>query len=47
MTEEINDDIEGKMTLSHEPVSPYRSVFFVAIAIGVLYLGFILLKTVP
>ena len=45
MTEERNDDIEGKMELSHEPVPPYRKVFFIAISIGVFYLGLILLKT--
>ena len=45
MTEERNDDIEGMMELSHEPVPPYRKVFFIAITMGVLYLGLILFKT--
>jgi len=45
MTEERSDDIEGKMALAHEPVPPYRTVFFIAITIGVLYLGYILFKT--
>ncbi len=45
MTEERNDEIEGKMELSHEPVPPYKTVFFIAVTIGVLYLGLILFKT--
>jgi hypothetical protein len=45
MTEERSDEIEGMMELGHEPVPPYRGVFFIAITIGVLYLGLILLKT--
>ena len=46
MAEERNDEIEGMMELGHEPVPPYKTVFFIAISIGVLYLGLILLKTV-
>jgi hypothetical protein len=46
MAEERNDEIEGTMELGHEPVPPYKTVFFIAISIGVLYLGLILLKTV-
>jgi len=45
MTEERSDEIEGKMELSHKPTPPYRTVFFIAVTIGVLYLGLILLKT--
>jgi hypothetical protein len=45
MTEKRSDEIEGQMELSHEPISPYRSIFFIAIAIGVLYLAIILFKT--
>lgn len=45
MTGERRDEIEGKMELSHEPIPPYRTVFFVAITIGVLYLALILLRT--
>jgi hypothetical protein len=45
MIEERSDEIEGKMALSHEPVPPYRTIFFVAITIGILYLGLILVKT--
>lgn len=45
MRGERNDEIEGKMELGHEPIPPYRSVFLIAITIGVLYLGLILMKT--
>ena len=45
MTEKRNDEIEGKMELSHEPVPPYRKAFFIAITIGALYLGLILFNT--
>ncbi len=45
MSTERNEETEGKMELSHEPVPGYRSVFFIAICIGILYLGFILYKT--
>ncbi len=44
MNEERSDEIEGKMELGHEPIPPYRTVFFIAITIGVFYLGFILYK---
>ncbi len=36
---------EEKMELAHEPVPGYRKIFFIAITIGALYLGFILYKT--
>jgi hypothetical protein len=36
---------EEKMELTHEPVPGYRTAFFIAITIGSLYLGLILLKT--
>ncbi|MFH1242520.1 MAG: hypothetical protein V1689_09175 [Pseudomonadota bacterium] len=42
---EMHDEREEKMELSHEPVQGYRAVFFVAITIGALYLGVILLNT--
>ena len=45
MSEERSDEIEGMMELGHDPVPPYRTIFFVAITIGCLYLGLILLKT--
>jgi hypothetical protein len=45
MTDERSEEIEGKMELGHEPIPPYKTVFFIAITIGVLYLGLILLKT--
>jgi|GEM_PF-1662337 len=34
---------EEKMELSHDPVPPYRSIFYVAIMVTSLYLGLILL----
>jgi len=40
-----NQEREEKMELSHEPVPGYRPVFFVAITIAVVYLGFILCDT--
>ena len=45
MTEERSDEIEGKMELGHDPVPPYKTVFFITITIGVLYMGLILIKT--
>ncbi len=45
MTEEKSDEIEGKMEITHHPVPPYKTVFFIAITIGFLYLGLILLRT--
>jgi len=45
MTDERSDEIEGKMELSHEPIPPYRTIFFISITLGVLYLAFILFKT--
>ena len=38
-------ETEEKMELSHEPVPPYRAVFYVAITVASLYLGLILLIT--
>ncbi|MES0350362.1 MAG: hypothetical protein ABUK19_06550 [Desulfobacteria bacterium] len=45
MAEERSDEIEGAMELGHDPVPPYKTAFFIAITIGCLYLGLILLKT--
>ena len=45
MINERSDEIEGKMELTHKPVPGYRTIFFLAITIGVLYLGLILYKT--
>lgn len=42
MTEEKAE----KMELTHEPVPGYRRIFFIAIAIGGLYLSLILWSTV-
>jgi len=44
MTDERTDEIEGKMELGHEPVPPFRTIFWVAITMGVLYLGLIFFK---
>ena len=41
----MNEEREEKMELSHEPVPGYRTAFFIAITIGVLYLAIILFKT--
>ena len=32
---------EEKMILSHEPVLGYRTAFYVAVAVGVIYLGIV------
>ena len=45
MNDERDDEKEGKMELSHEAIPPYRTVFFITITIGVLYLALILFKT--
>ncbi len=42
---EEHQEHEELMELSHEPVPGYRTVFFIAITIGVLYLGIILFNT--
>ena len=36
---------EEKMILAHDAVEGYRPAFLVAFAIGVVYLGFILFRT--
>jgi len=41
----MTEEREEKMELTHEPVPGYRTVFFIAIGIGALYLGLILFKT--
>jgi hypothetical protein len=41
----MNKEREEKMELIHEPVPGYRMIFFIAITIGVMYLGVILYKT--
>ncbi len=45
MGEERSDEIEGKMELSHEPIPPYRTVFFIVTIIATLYLGLIFVST--
>ncbi|MFC1523524.1 hypothetical protein ACFL6N_01910 [Thermodesulfobacteriota bacterium] len=41
----MTEEKEEKMELSHDPVPGYRPIFYLAITIGILYLGFILYKT--
>ncbi len=41
----MSEERKEKMELSHEPVPGYMAIFLIAITIGVLYLGFILFKT--
>jgi len=36
---------EEKMILAHDPVAGYRPIFYVTFAIGVLYLIYILIRT--
>ncbi len=36
---------EEKLILAHDPVAGYRPIFFVAFTAGVLYLAYILFKT--
>jgi len=44
MTHE-NEEHKEKMVLRHDAVEGYRPVFLVAITIGLLYLGYILYRT--
>jgi len=41
----MTEQSQEKTELTHEPVPGYRTVFFIAIGIGTLYLGLILFKT--
>jgi len=41
----MDEERGEKMELTHEPVPGYRAAFFIAITIGVVYLGLILFKT--
>jgi hypothetical protein len=41
----MNQEEGEKAQLSHDPVPGYRTAFFVALTVGVLYLGLILYKT--
>ena len=45
MTNDRTEEIEGQMELSHQAVPGYRAIFFIAFAVGVLYLGLILFNT--
>ncbi len=46
MQKDRTKPVEEKMELSHEPVAPYRGVFYAAISVASLYLGWILFKTI-
>jgi hypothetical protein len=39
------DHEEEPMELKHDPVPGYRPAFFVAFAVGIIYLGLILFNT--
>ena len=41
----MDEQRDEKMELTHEPVPGYRTVFFIAITVGALYLGLILFET--
>ncbi len=41
----MTEEREERMELGHEPVPGYRKAFFIAISVGGIYLGIILLKT--
>jgi hypothetical protein len=45
MSSERSDDIEGKMELRHDSVSPFKAILFVATSIGAIYLGVIFFFT--
>ncbi|GAB5046236.1 hypothetical protein [Thermodesulfovibrio sp. TK110] len=34
---------EEKMILKHDPIPPYRTVFYIVFAIGVIYLAIIII----
>lgn len=44
MSQDTSDHKE-KMILDHEEVPGYRPIFLIAIIVGVLYLAYILLRT--
>jgi hypothetical protein len=41
----MSQEAGEKMVLGHEPFPGYRTVFFIVLAVGVLYLGWILFET--
>lgn len=41
----MGEEIKEIMELTHEPKPGYRKIFFIVLAIGVLYLGIIFLNT--
>ena len=36
---------DGPMILAHEPVEGYRTIFYICITIGILYLAFVFWQT--
>jgi len=38
------DPKNEKMVLSHEPVPGYKTAFYIAVATGVIYLGYVFLR---
>jgi hypothetical protein len=41
----MQDEHEELMELKHDPVPGYRPIFFVAITVGLVYMGVILFNT--
>jgi len=41
----MRDHEEEPMELKHDPVHGYRPAFFIAFAVGIIYLGLILFNT--
>jgi hypothetical protein len=39
------DPEDGPMILAHEPVEGYRTIFYICITIGILYLAFVFWQT--
>ena len=37
--------VDGPMVLAHEPVKGYRTIFYICITIGILYLAFVFWQT--
>jgi hypothetical protein len=42
---EEGEEQKGHMELGHEPVRPFRKVFYITLALGVIYLLLILYKS--
>lgn len=39
------EEKQGKMILAHEPVPGYRNAFYIALAVGVIYLIIVFART--